>query len=74
MSDNTTNAPVQPVSGPAAAPPSNLGTSFIGGVKNPSLVRSSLILPSERFILESSVMGKLESGSGLLGISRINLE
>lgn len=33
-----------------------------------------MLLPSERFLLESEHMGKLESGGGLLGTTRVNLE
>ena len=40
----------------------------------PQLVRSSLILNSERFEMESEIMQKPQVGTGLLGTTRIDLE
>ena len=40
----------------------------------PQLVRSHLLLNSDRYGLETNIMTHLKSGSGLLGLSKVSLE
>jgi hypothetical protein len=43
-------------------------------MQNPELQRSHLFLNSDRYVIESEVLAKLESGAGLLGLRKVNFE